>query len=234
MYLNSFSVRVPEGSEKTSGYVEIEHGKKYTLVLRNNHWVCCDAQVSIDGKDIGTFRVDPCSSIRLERMPDDDGRFTFYRKGSKEYIKSDLDNVSIEDLGLIRVTFTPEKDSLEIDEVLWTDETLLNVNDETLWNVNEPLGDKIYCGDVLDNITYSACTHRRDSGVTAQNCSISSGGTGLSGHSNQGFISVGSIQKDYSQQTTINLRLVERKNRSEDPRPLKPVMRSNPVPPPVS
>jgi len=184
MYLNQFSIRVPEGHERTSGYVEMEHCKQYTLVLRNDHDMRCDAEVSIDGKTIGTFRIAARSNIRLERKPDDDGRFTFYRMGSSEAERAELGNVSASDLGLIRVIFTPEEQ--------WT-------------------------------------TTHAGSGVIV---AWTAGGTGLSGHSNQSFRTVGDICYDYSRQTTIHLRLVAARN--DEPRPLCSTMTSNPIPPPVN
>ena len=204
MYLNQFSVRIPEGSERTSGYVEIGHGQQYTIVLRNARFEACDAEVSIDGKDIGTFRIYGNSNIRLERKPDDNGRFTFYRKGSSEGNKIGLDSISQDDLGLIRVKFTPEK----------TDRTqsILCFPDPYIYydGTRSPIS-------MGDNVTtcYSA---------------NSAGGTGLSGYSDQGFTSVGSINYDDLQETVIYLRLVAADN---DPRPLMPVVNTSPVPPPV-
>ena len=56
------------------------------------------------------------------------------------------------------------------------------------------------------------------------------GGTGLSGQSNQKFVTVDAMELDYSQQTVIYLRLVAKKSRSQ-PRPLTSF--STPVPPPI-
>ncbi len=56
------------------------------------------------------------------------------------------------------------------------------------------------------------------------------GGTGLSGKSNQQFITVGPMELDHSQRTEINLRLIAQKM-SYQPRPLTPF--STPVPPPI-
>src|SRR3990167_10124375 len=103
-YWNNFSVRIPEGREN-GGYVEMEHGKQYSLVLRNDHGVPCDAKVDIDGKTVGTWRIYASGSIQLERPANDDGRFTFYRAGTPEAQQAQLPRGS-NDLGLVRVTFT--------------------------------------------------------------------------------------------------------------------------------
>jgi hypothetical protein len=63
----------------------------------------------------------------------------------------------------------------------------------------------------------------------------SSGGTGLSGNSNQKFHSVAELNYDESRFVTINLRLVAAKDEPRElksARPLKP-LNSNPVPDPV-
>ena len=107
MYLNQFSVRVIGGNEQSGGYVELPHGKKYSLSLRNGRDVRCDARVEIDGKDVGTFRIDASRTIRLERPAHDTGRFTFYKLGTAEAHQAGLEEGN-PNLGLVKVTFTPE------------------------------------------------------------------------------------------------------------------------------
>jgi len=115
MYLNGFSVRVPEGNEKeASGYVEIDHNTQYTLQLRNQRNSRCDAEVNIDGKHVGTFRLGAYGSLRLERSADDNRRFTAYLRDSEEGHEVELDSVSKSDLGLIQVVFKPEKKPMHI------------------------------------------------------------------------------------------------------------------------
>ena len=226
MYLNNFSARVTGGNENVSGYIEIAHGKQYTIVLRNDHNVRCNAEVNIDGKLMGTFRIAANSTMRLERKPDDDGRFTFYRLGSAEAGKSDLGSVSENDLGLLKIVFTPESmptttytnypwtytDPWTRPTSMWDDVT---TDDPNVWR------DTVTCKGSSSSLT---CSSMLDSAP---------GGTGLSGHSDQGFIKVEDMLLDYTQQTTIHLRLVEER-KQKDPRPLRPVMNSSPIPPPVS
>jgi hypothetical protein len=115
MYLNDYSVVIPEGSERPGGYVEMEHGKKYTLRLRNSNSTPCDAQVEIDGKHVGTWRLRPHWGFTLERPAHDDGCFTFYEVGTEAARKAGVDAYSA-DTGLVRVTFLPGKE----EEVSWT------------------------------------------------------------------------------------------------------------------
>ena len=199
MHLDNYSVTIREGIETGGGYVKIQHGKQYTIRLNNRRSGRCDAQVTVDGKEVGTFRLSSHGSITLERPPDSDGRFTFYKIGSVEANKASLGKVSRDDLGLIQVTFTPEKSS-----------SVAVASAGPVGSPGEPSGRRV---------TY-------DAGVGK-----SAGGTGLSGHSDQSFYSVGPLDLDYSQAVTITLRLVS----DEDVSPLEPARmgRSTPVPPPV-
>jgi len=234
MYLNSMSVKVVGGSEKTSGYVEMAHGQQYSLSLRNDRNVRTDAEVTIDGKKLGVFRINANETIRLDRPLDDDGRFTFYRLGSCEAQQADLDEVSQDNLGLIKVVFRPEKVRAVrpvtpwvdpypyippytkpwpyIDIVPWRDTTTITWTDAN-----------------TGKTTYTDCSIE-NSMVCAD--SVGAGGTGLSGRSDQAFFQVDELDYDLSQETTIYLRLVEKKDRP-NVRPLKPVMRSTPIPPSV-
>jgi len=204
MYINSFSVRIPEGKETHSGYVEMQHGKTYTLVLRNARDVRCDARVEVDGKDVGTWRIPAHSSISLERPANDDGKFTFYRLDSQE-----AKQVGLKDdmyAGLVQVTFTPEKHF-----------------------ISTPIYAKGMCDGSQKRIRgnyYLGDDNSILEGSAAISSSYKAGGTGLSGRSNQVFVDAETIVYDYSQRTTISLRLVINES---TPRPLRPL--GNEVPP---
>jgi hypothetical protein len=222
MYLNSFSVRIVGGLEKTSGYVEMKHGSKYSISLRNDRSQPCDAKVEIDGKEIGIFRINANGQLNLERPVNDTGYFTFYRKGSVEADKSGLASVSDNDLGLVRVTFTPAKIPVPIAYTL----TRTPIIPSNPWIIQQPI---IYRWSDGFNDNVSSCMSFAASTPTAS-YGYEAGGTGLSGESRQGFYQVCDIDPDESQRTTINIRLVEARNRNE-PRPL--VTSSSPIPPPV-
>lgn len=202
MYLNQFSVRVPEGNEISGGYVELRHGQNYTIQLKNDRHLPCDAILEIDGKSIGTFRLYAGSGIKLERPPHDTGQFTFYKIGTHEARQAQLDEGN-PDLGLIKVQFIPQKHSPPI---------------TTYWGSVEdvPMASA--------NITYRSATV-----MSNAKGGLSAGGTGLSGYSNQSFTDVGSIERDYSQSTTIYLRLVAKNG--DEIRPL--TQYSTPIPPRV-
>ena len=179
MHLDNYSVTIKEGVETGGGYVKIQYGKQYTVRLNNRASRRCDAHVTIDGKEIGTFRLNRYGSITLERPPDSDGRFTFYKVGSIEADKADLGRVSKSDMGLVQVIFTPEK----VEEY-----GVVVASAGPVGSLGEPQERRF---------TY-------DSGISKG----AAGGTGLSGHSSQSFYNVGPLELDHSQAVTITLRLV--------------------------
>jgi len=220
MFLNSFSVRVPEGTELAGGYVELDHDTQYSLRLKNNyHGRRCDARVTIDGKHIGTWRIEARGNIGIDRPAHDTGRLTFYKSGSRDGHKAGLDEVRVDDLGLIEVVFTPE--------IMWTYVSAAT-SEPAVTRKSIPM----YGYD--DNSTAGRSFSDTQECYTVSNStregSLSSGGTGLSGKSNQNFSNAQSIQYDYSAETTINLRLVTRSH-GDEPRPLTQF--ANPVPPVV-
>src|SRR4051812_31051238 len=104
MYFQGYSVTVLPGNEDRSGYVSMKHGQKYTISLTNYTVKNCDAEVKIDGKTVGVFRVgnkNGGNGITIERPVNDSGKFTFYKAGSKEANKSGLAKVDKSNLGLI-------------------------------------------------------------------------------------------------------------------------------------
>jgi hypothetical protein len=110
MYLNGFSVRIVGGKEdESSGYVEVPHGTQYSIVLKNDRKHPCDAEVEVDGKSVGTFRLGAKSTFKLDRPENEAKRFTFYRADSDEGGASGASAVDGGDRGLVRVTFHPGK-----------------------------------------------------------------------------------------------------------------------------
>jgi len=107
MYHNSFSLRIVGGVEQSGSYIDMAHGQKYSLQMRNDREERCDARVEIDGQYVGTWRIGRRSAINIDRPAQDVGQFTFYRLGSEEGQQAALNSTS-PDLGLVKVTFTPE------------------------------------------------------------------------------------------------------------------------------
>jgi hypothetical protein len=103
-----FDINIPEARLRSNGVYEISHATPYTIVLANqNRELRCDAKVWIDGMQVGTWRIDRASSIRVERPVNDTGRFTFYQLGTPEANRAGIDSNNPA-IGLIRVKFMPE------------------------------------------------------------------------------------------------------------------------------
>lgn len=241
MHLNQFSLRIAGGHETSSGYVELRHGQQYRIVLRNDRSVPCDAEVLISGKSIGVFRLCAHAGLTLERMPDDDGCFTFCKVGTTEADACGID-AGHPDIGLVQAVFTPQKAPLPITVIHehhhhywpkpWQDRPWYTIT----WDgTNNPSTGVYRCTTANapdQNLAATLTTAAYEPGAKSMPCSAAyeAGDTVLSGHSDQQFVSVGALDLDYEQQTTISLRLV-----AGDVRQMRPLLtRGNPVPPHVA
>jgi hypothetical protein len=203
MYINQFSLNIPEGKENADGYVSLHNGQCYKIRMRNDRSVECDAIVKVDGQNVGTWRINPRSAIEIDRPADKARLFTFYILGTVESEAAMLDLVHKDELGLISVEFKPAKKI-------------------------EPTVTFRHDCNITQNS--SAKSFGVSFGEPAKRSGISAGGTGLSGTSSQKFGIAKPIEYDEANVFTINLRLIALE---ELPliEPLSP--RSTPVPPPV-
>jgi hypothetical protein len=184
MYLNRFSLQVEKGRETDNGYVELRHNTEYALRLRNDRDVAADAVVRIDGLEVGTWRIPAHQNILIERPASIDRKLTFYKLGTSEANQAGLERNS--DLGLVSVDFIPAK---EVFRPFAPQEGIKSVSRP----FQNPYGETGTFGG-------------GSKGVTTKG--FSAGGTGLGDRSNQQFGEAQPIDRDYSQQVTINLRLV--------------------------
>jgi hypothetical protein len=229
MNLNGFSVSVPQAlEEKSDGYVVLNHAQPFSIRLHNHHRdngnsKPADAEIWIQGKLMGIWRVPANQTIVIERSTEDDGKFTAYRNGSTEAKQIGLDATSDEN-GLIKVVwkpgYKPERPHTHIitsptiiwpyvpycPPEPWTTEPYLD------WDT----GYKITYGD---NTTCNAISATRSCSYTSSN-DLCGGGVGLSGHSSQNFSETEALSYDETS-TTIYLRIAFRDN---EPRPLKSVV----------
>src|SRR5690348_10484827 len=89
-------------------YIPLDNGSNYKIRLSNKHEYRCDAEVTIDGEDIGTFRLKPYQTSTIERPGDVAKKFTFYRETSGVAQRAGVTEGK-EENGLIQVRFIPEK-----------------------------------------------------------------------------------------------------------------------------
>lgn len=188
MKLGDFSLSIINYPEDNKGYVRIPHDTQYMIEMRSHTSVRSEAKLEVDGKLIGTWRLDAFERLRLERPANSNQCFTFYSVGTMEASQSGL--VNDDKLGLVQVTFVPEK--------------------------------------VKYQPQYMSKSVGSLGGATSKG-SRSAGGTGLSGHSNQQFVTVANLELDTSKGVKINLRLIP----DAGINPLVSIVQSNPVPPRV-
>lgn len=253
MRVGNYTVTIEGGRELDNGYIAVKDGSPYAPVLRNHDWKRCDAVLTIDGKEIQTFRLNPHQSLRIEGPPDDPqkGRWTFYAAGSAAAAKAGEGEVAKNEKGLITVVFKPERREQPtlndaIGDVMRTPrrgQWPVKPTD-MLWSSGVPqygasseavdggVRHTMSCEDTKSvNVceAFSAIETERSGGkITTQG--LKAGITGLSGHTDQKWDSATPIEYDESTFVTFNIRLVV----AEDgPRPLAAKGRTTPVPPPV-
>lgn len=216
MNLGYYSARILGADSRArehNGYIFLPDKTHYTIRLKNNSSRQCEAKVVIDGKHVGTWLMRGGESLNLERPVSEAKKFIFLKRHTAAFSKAGLDNVSEGELGLVSVTFTPEK--LKRTESKWEKVKL-----------SGPVG----AAGASAPIEYGASSERRS---TRGGSTLSAGGTGLQGESFQNFIEVDGLKLEHKEAVTINLRLVceELKETYEEVTELKPI--SSPIPPPI-
>lgn len=89
----------------------LNHGEEYKIKILNHHKTLrANASISVDGKNIGYFRVERDASIMAERPSSQERRLTFYKRGTKEAQKGGLSDNNPEQ-GILRVTIEQEEAS---------------------------------------------------------------------------------------------------------------------------
>lgn len=205
MKLGSFALSIPEGRELGNGYVVMQHGTPYRVQVTNNGSRKCDAVLSIDGEEIGTYRLHAGQNWAIEHPPESQQRFTFYASGTTEAAQVGEHAVERQDKGLVQVTFYPEKEK------------------EPEYDVLETLGGTRSFGMTRGGGMYG--------GETRGAKGLGSGLTGLSGYSGAQYGKAGEIDRDETEAVTITLRLV---TEDDTPQPLtRRRALSNQVPPAV-
>lgn len=225
--LNGFSVNVPQAQEETSdGYIVLKHGQNFSLRLHNGHKYCgnnkpADAEVWIQGKLIGTFRVPANQTVEIEHPFNDSGKFTAYRNGSSEANQIGIDPDSNEN-GLIKVIWKPgsqKVNQVQITWDSWVPEYPSYINHK-IAELDNSYDDGHYYRSITSDRSYNLNGNIESTCCVTNYCSKESdlvgGGVGLSGHSNQAFSEI--EQLNYNEpETTIFLRIAFR---DDVPRPI--------------
>ena len=231
--LDDFSVSVSiNGIPVTisdEGYVTLNHGDHYKVVLKNHSSLRCNATLKIDGNEMGSFRLNSYAEASIERPVAEDKKFTFFLTDSTEGQASGLVKGSDKN-GLIEVLFEQEKDI----------GPFATRGGEPSMYVSKGLGGVTrgggYRSDGLESASYRGVTRGGGSTRSANQMSmagLASGGTGLQGKSHQSFVDAHSILLS-NKKITITLRLVGRTDtKNYDAVTPLPGAMATPVPPPL-
>jgi len=175
------------GKQEKNGFVALDSGDKYKLKLWNfKTRLRCDVEVTIDKKAVGVFRIDKMNSIIIERPINDYGCFTFYTSGTVEAKMAMLDAVDENNLGLIEVTFYPEK---------------------------KPIQQERYVLEDRDELESLRCQINSNGDLESRRSDYIAGDTGLSGYSNAEYEKIQPLNYDYDSIVTIHLRLISKKSK---------------------
>ncbi len=246
MILENFEVNIVGSNyEDSNGYCYINHGQQYSIRINNPSGVRIAAEISVDGKSVGMFRINAYNSLELQRPTNDTGRFTFFKKGSKEFNLANIGDTTNSVLGLISVLFKPEKVKTIAEMIR---ESYKPPNWQDLW-YNQFLtryANNYYDYDPLmigsSNIVSSAVETETETKTCCNNLIASkykskatAGGTALTGESNQKFKTVENLDYDTEKFVRVNLRLVcDEREHNNGLRPLKSTkIKENKVPLPI-
>lgn len=190
---------------KGAKYTSLPEKSEYKLKLINKGDTKVDADVMLDGKDVGTWRVNPYSSTIIERPANEQRKFVFVSEiGSIARRTGAIAGKG--DNGLIKVTFTPEKKVY-----VTAREITSKVYEPTRRNLKSS-GDSFASSKRRTGFASPPRMNlaSRNESLGIRNLSPSRAGvTVLGGRSNQSFVSVNTLAEiDYNRITTIMIRLV--------------------------
>lgn len=77
MRIGNFILEIPQGRELDGGHVEMLHATPYAIRFGNLTSSRCDVSVSVDGVDVGKWRLEAGQIADVEHPVGDAGRFTF-------------------------------------------------------------------------------------------------------------------------------------------------------------
>lgn len=108
MRFEDYEVTIPQAVED-HGYSILKDRQEYSIKITNYGRVRCNAKIQLDGKDIGTFRLEAGQSSNLEHPVQYQNRFVFCVEGTLKARIAGIGDVPPALLGLLKVTFLPEK-----------------------------------------------------------------------------------------------------------------------------
>lgn len=112
--LNGYSVNIIADDvhhivKNGHNYYAMAHLSEYKIELTNNHPTRCNANVSVDGESIGTWRVESNSKIIIGRPANLNRVLVFVEDKSGLAKKAGIDSSNYNSNGVVSVKFTPEQ-----------------------------------------------------------------------------------------------------------------------------
>jgi hypothetical protein len=254
VFLNGFSLEVisDEGPvekiiHKGSNYFALHNGSEYKLKLGNDHKVRVDAHVSVDEEKVGVWRINPYSTVTVERPANIARKFTLLRERSRMAINAGIES-GYKENGLIKVIFRPEKEYLP--ELVYNNPTHYQETDNRpqRWNCYNNYSDTVTPHNFVNRRCHLEADEYEDNsrqiyGVALQSTfsnslngsTYASGGTAFGDDSLQRFkrvVPLDEINKNL--ETTIYVRLVVQDDKTTYKRPyigVRQASRTNKIPP---
>jgi hypothetical protein len=205
--------------------VPCEDGSTFMIVLKNGNNTPCEAEVTLDGKQQGTWVMKPHEQCILERPTHKKQLFTFVFV-EKHGAAAGLTAGSPTN-GLVSVKFTPEKKKPTFSFGFGARTA------EGCEGCEDMDGDDDVCE--MAPAGFSFGIKRRSGESRGATRSYKEGGTCLTGSSSQQFNSVKGLDLDHEAARSLHLRLVGKEPDSNSITPLTDCRgpRSTAVPPPV-
>jgi hypothetical protein len=173
-------------------YYPLPNGAEYIVRLNNNTDKRCNVILSIDGKEMGKWRINAYSGVSLERPTNSPRKFTFFREKSREAKMGGVKAGSYKN-GLIEAKFIPESVSRFFNDRVMCD----NLNNDCEFGPR-------YSGTENINQSFGIGSIRADS----ERNSYSSGATVLGRGSSQRFNDASYMKEDKKHSVTKTIRLV--------------------------
>lgn len=223
---NGYALEIEGGRMRPDGYVIMQHGKNYQVVMTNSNHTKCQASLTIDGEHIGNFLINPYQTIHVERPLHRNRKFTFYKSGTHQGNQSGIVSGAYNN-GVVEVIFTPAMPDMFKDVVTYKTYICQNSNSST--QLGRKAKQRGYGSSFTD---CEESTPELSFGAAAM--SFQEGGTGLSGRSGQQFRSAPELELDNMSSVSLSVRLVSEPSFTSfgTPEPLSPFRRPVKVSPP--
>jgi hypothetical protein len=200
----------------------LKHGTEFGIELKNDSDSRCDAQIFVDGRSAGTFRLQPYGRTFVERPVHADRKFTFLREESRDALMAGVS--PHQDNGIVKVIFTPE---------LQNEYTYESSFNHSSYIPQSMRGLKSVSLNKSSNFDRSEC----DGESYGFGSAMSAGATVLGKQSGQRFRSVDRLGEiDHDRVTTLHMRLVINETKPDYPYAAWRTfpINSNEIPPSIS